>query len=62
LPDNKGLVFLSAAQPTAPRFRLTYTKQAGDKVAIDFEIAPPGQPDRFRRYLGGTVKRKPLEH
>jgi hypothetical protein len=59
LPANKGLVFVSKAEPSAPRFRLTYTKTVPDKVAIEFEIAPPGQPDRFRKYLAGTVKRKP---
>ena len=62
LPANKGLVFVSAPEPSAPRFRLTYTKAEGDIVAIEFEIAPPGQPDRFRKYLGRTVVRKPSGH
>jgi hypothetical protein len=62
LPANKGLVFVSAPERSAPRFRLTYTKAEGDRVAIQFEIAPPGQPDRFRKYLGGTVVRKPSGH
>ncbi|HEV3300005.1 MAG TPA: hypothetical protein VG055_10200 [Planctomycetaceae bacterium] len=62
MPANKGLVFVSAPERSAPRFRLTYTKAEGDKVAIEFEIAPPGQPDRFRKYLGGTVVRKPSDH
>jgi len=62
LPANRGLVFVSAPELSAPRFRLTYTKAEADKVAIEFEIAPPGQPDRFRKYLGGTVVRKPSGH
>lgn len=62
LPANKGLVFLSAPEPSAPRFRLTYTKAEAGKVAIEFAIAPPGQPDRFKKYLGGTVTRKQPGH
>lgn len=57
LPDQKGLVFLS--EPDAgPRFRLTYTKLADEKVSTTFEIAPPGRPEQFRMYLKGVVKRK----
>ena len=62
LPAGKGLVFLGAAAPSTPRFRLTYIKTEGDKVAIEFEIAPPGQPERFRRYLAGTARRKQPVH
>ncbi len=61
LPDKKGLVFLSDANPSAPRFRLTYTKGENDKVAIKFEIAPPGKAEEFRTYLEGTVRRKKAE-
>jgi hypothetical protein len=56
--DKKELVFLSEAQPRAPRFRLTYTKGKEDTVAIKFEIAPPGKPEEFKFYLQGTVRRK----
>jgi hypothetical protein len=58
LPDKKGVVFLSDAAPSAPQFRLTYTKAEGDKVAVKFEIAPPGKADKFRTYLEGSVRRK----
>jgi hypothetical protein len=61
LPEKKGLVFLSDANPSAPRFRLTYTQGEGGKVAIKFEIAPPGKAEEFRTYLEGTVRRKKPE-
>ena len=55
---EKGLVFLSESAAAGPRFRLTYTKLAGDKVSTSFEIALPGHPEQFRMYLQGIVKRK----
>ena len=58
LPDKKGLQFLSNADPSGPRFRLTYTAGEEDKATVKFEIAPPGKPDEFRTYLEGTVRRK----
>ncbi|HEY7327672.1 MAG TPA: hypothetical protein VH592_08535 [Gemmataceae bacterium] len=58
LPDKKGLVFVSNSDRSGPRFRLTYTKGEGDKVAVKFEIAPPGKADEFKTYLEGTVRRK----
>src|SRR5206468_3504124 len=45
LADRKGLVFVSDADPSGPRFRLTYAKGEGEKVTVKFEIAPPGKPD-----------------
>jgi hypothetical protein len=58
LPEKKGLVFISNPDPSGPRFRLTYTRGEEDKVAVKFEIAPPGKPDEFKTYLEGTVRRK----
>lgn len=58
LPDKKGLVFVSNPDRHGPRFRLTYTKGEQDKVAVKFEIAPPGKADQFKTYLEGTVRRK----
>jgi hypothetical protein len=58
LPEKKGLVFTSEAGPSAPRFRLTYTKGAEDTVFIKFEFAPPGKPDEFKTYLEGAARRK----
>jgi hypothetical protein len=58
LPDKKGLVFISNPDPSGPRFRLTYTKREGDKVAVKFEVALAGKRDEFSTYLEGTVRRK----
>jgi hypothetical protein len=56
--DKRTLTFLSEAVPSAPRFRLSYTKEEGEKLKIRFEIAPPGKPDDFRPYITATVRRK----
>jgi hypothetical protein len=57
LPDNKGLVFVSIAETPGPRYRLTYAKGENERVAVKFEIAPPGKPEAFRTYLEGVVRR-----
>ena len=45
------VTFVSDATPGAPRFRLSYTKTADGKLNGSFEIAPPGKPDAFSKYL-----------
>jgi hypothetical protein len=58
-----SIVFVSAAKPGAPRFRLTYQSRpaaAGPaSLAIRFEIAPPGKPEQFVTYVEGTAHRAP---
>jgi hypothetical protein len=56
--DKETLIFVSAAAPTTPRFRLSYTKGEQGSVGIKFEIAPPGKPDAFRLYLEGKARRE----
>jgi hypothetical protein len=56
--DKQMLTFLSGAIPSAPRFRLTYTKKDDDSVVIKFEIAPPGMPEGFKPYLEGKARRQ----
>jgi hypothetical protein len=56
--ETRTLTFLSDAVPTAPRFRLSYTKGADDAMGIKFEIAPPGKPDGFKTYLEGNARRQ----
>jgi hypothetical protein len=56
--DSDSVVFMSEMVPGAPRFRLTYVKQAPGRVRILFEIAPPGKPDAFSQYLDGFARRK----
>jgi len=57
-PDKQTLTFISAAAPGAPRFRLTYQKEAEGRIAIKFEIAPPGKPEEFKAYLEGKARKK----
>jgi hypothetical protein len=56
--DTNSVIFLSEAIPDAPRFKLTYNKVSDDRVKLSFEIAPPGKPDTFIKYLEATARRK----
>ncbi|MGE5235535.1 MAG: hypothetical protein ACM3O7_04185 [Acidobacteriota bacterium] len=71
--DNKGLVvddtvswsgegaavtFRSDPLPTTPSYRLTSRRIAADRVAMSFEVTPPGQPDAFTTYIQATARRK----
>jgi hypothetical protein len=56
--DSSSIVFVSDPLPSAPRFRLTNTKAGTDKIGIFFELAPPGKPDAFTRYIEAKAHRK----
>jgi hypothetical protein len=56
--DSNSVVFVSDAIPSAPRFRLTNTKAGMDKITITFEMAPPGKPESFTRYIEAAARRK----
>jgi hypothetical protein len=56
--DSNSVVFVSDAVPSTPRFRLTNAKSGTDKIAITFEIAPPGKPESFSRYIEASARRK----
>ena len=56
--DSNSVVFVSDVIPSAPRFRLTNTKAGADKISITFEMAPPGKPEAFTRYIEATARRK----
>jgi hypothetical protein len=56
--DSNSIVFVSDAVPSTPRFRLTNTKAGTDKITITFEIAPPGKPESFTRYIEASARRK----
>jgi hypothetical protein len=51
-------VFLSDPSPSAPRYRLTYTKEKDGTLGIKFEIAPPGKPDAFQTYIEARARRE----
>jgi hypothetical protein len=54
---DSAATFLSDPAPSAPRFRLSYTTAGLDTLIIAFEIAQPGQADRFVPYLKGKAHR-----
>ena len=56
--DSNSVVFVSDVVPSAPRFRLTNTKAGSDKITITFEIAPPGEPESFARYIEASARRQ----
>jgi len=56
-PGQNILTFSSDPSPSAPAFRLTYTKAGKDRVTIRFEIAPPGKPEALSTYLEGGAHR-----
>ena len=57
--DRKTLTFLSSPSAPGPSFRLVYRLLAPDRIAVDFDIAPPGSTE-FKTYVSGvTVRVKP---
>lgn len=56
--DSSSVLFVSDVVPSTPRFRLTNTKAGPDKITITFEIAPPGKPESFTRYIEASARRK----
>jgi hypothetical protein len=56
--DSTSYIFVSDPVASEPRFRLTNKKQGTDSIRITFEIAPPGKPDSFPRYIEAVARRK----
>ena len=50
-PDKNSIEFLSDAAPDGTTCRMTYRKVTADSVTETFEIAPPGKPNDFARYV-----------
>ena len=55
--DGRSVVFLSDAQTSGPRYRLTYAVTQPDKMSVTLEIAQPDKPDQFQRIVEGKVKK-----
>jgi hypothetical protein len=55
--DGKNAVFLGDTEMGARRYRLTYTLTQPDHMAIAFEMAPPGKPDEFQKFIEGKMRR-----
>ena len=54
--DGRSLVLLSFPEENAPRLRLTWKFAGPDRLAMDFDGAPPGTVD-FKSYAGGVLTR-----
>ncbi len=56
--DSSNLYLTGDVIPSSPRFRFIYTKISNDKLKATFEIAPPGKPEDFSKYVEGVLKKK----
>jgi hypothetical protein len=56
--DGNTIQFTSEAQPSNPRYRLTYLRTTEKSLTLKFEIAPPGKPDAFATYIEATSHKK----
>jgi hypothetical protein len=54
--DGRSLVMLSFPEDGAPRYRLTWRFAGLDKLALTFDVAPPGST-AFASYAGGVLQR-----
>jgi hypothetical protein len=57
--DGKSAVFLSDAEAGAPRYWLTYTFTPPERMTITFEIATPGTPEKFQKFIDGKLRKSP---
>ena len=57
--DKHTLTFIGEPSQSAPRYRfIFYRQQQDDKLNFEFDIAPPGKPDAFSKYVDGKAVRK----
>ena len=57
--DGNSIEFLSDAIPSAPRYRLRYTKTTdANSLKLKFEIANPDTPAVFTSYIDAVLQRK----
>jgi len=56
--DKKTITLTSDVVSSAPRFRLLYRQRKDDSLSIEFDIAPPGKPDSFSKYVEGTARKR----
>ncbi|MCX6151106.1 MAG: hypothetical protein NTX22_11310 [Ignavibacteriales bacterium] len=55
--DKDTITFLGEVKPSAPTFRLSYIKVKNETVKILFEIAPPGKPEAFSKYIEASANK-----
>jgi hypothetical protein len=56
--DQNTLTFVSEPSPSSPRFRFIYSRVTADRLKLEFDIAPPGKPEAFSKYIEGSAHRK----
>ncbi len=56
--DGKRASFVSDEIARQPRYRLSYVQAGAARLKVTFEIAPPGKPEQFQKYVEGTVRRR----
>ena len=56
--DKRTITLLSDPIATAPRFRFIYNLLKDDSLGMEFDIAPPGKPDSFSKYVEGKARRQ----
>jgi len=56
-PDANHLVFMGDVPAAGPRFRLNYARRDDKIVDGEFEMAAPGHPDAFQKYLSWEMHR-----
>jgi hypothetical protein len=56
--DKKTITFVSDVTASTPRFRLIYRRLKDDSLSVEFDMAPPGSPDSFSKYVEGRATRK----
>lgn len=56
--SGSTLSFVSDPAASQPRFKFTYRKTSESKMSFEFDIAPPGKPEEFSKYLSGDLRRK----
>jgi hypothetical protein len=55
--DARSVLFLGDAEAGARRYRLTYTVTQPGHMTVTFEMAPPGQPEQFQKFIEGKLRR-----
>jgi hypothetical protein len=56
-PNDSIALFISAATPKLPGYRLTYVLTADGYVHGKFEFAPPGKPEAFAPYMSWVTRK-----
>jgi hypothetical protein len=56
--DKRTLTFISEPSQSQPRYRFIFYRQTQpDTLNFEFDIAPPGKPDAFAKYVDGKAVR-----